>query len=55
MLIDDPKTTSETGDDSPALRRRHRDEEFLGRLDALLEIIDPDRAVSGRFLACSRR
>lgn len=41
-------------DDSPAVRRRRRDEAFLRELDDLLAVIDPGGIVSGRF-QCSRR
>lgn len=41
-------------DDSPAMRRRRRDEAFLREVDDLLAVIDPGGTVSGRF-QCSRR
>lgn len=34
--------------ESPAMRRRRNDEEFLRRLDDLLAVIDPDGVVTGR-------
>lgn len=40
--------------ESPAMRRRRSDEEFLRRLDDLLAVIDPDGVISERMAGRTR-